>query len=306
MLQRSRMLSGLPLLAALVAGWALARPLRAAGGAPAPRVAHRVVSLDPSLSAILVALGARDALVGVDDFSAHSLPALQGLPTVGGLANPSLEALLALRPDLVVLVPSAEQRGFRDRLASLGVPRLELDPVSFEDVLASILRLGDRVGREAEARRRVGAIRRARARVAQAVSGRGQPSVVLVLQRDPLFIVGRGSFVDDMLRAVGARNLGARLSEPYPQVSREWLIAAAPQVLLDAARDPAPAARYWSRWSSLPAVRSGRVESLPERVVTLPGPELDRALWLLARAIHGSDLGRPAPAHPQRRAAPPP
>ena len=95
--------------------------LAAAAGARA-EPAHRVVSLNPSLTAILVALGARGALVGVDSFSARQQPEVAGLPTVGGLYNPSLEGVVALAPDLVVYVPTAEQRAFQRQLQELGVP----------------------------------------------------------------------------------------------------------------------------------------------------------------------------------------
>jgi len=261
---------------------------------PAPagavEAARRVVSLNPSLTAILLALGARDVLVGVDDFSLRQHPTLAGLPTVGGLYNPSLEALVALHPDLVVLVPSAEQRAFRQRAAALHLPLLSFNPVGFEDVLASISRLGAQVGRETQARARVAAIRRVQAKLEAATRGRPRVRVVLVLQRDPTFVVGRGSFVDDMLRSVGAVNLAAGQGGPYPRVTREWLIAAQPQVLLDAAHGSEPATDYWSRWPSIPAVAQHRVVALPKGVATLPGPDLDVALRTLARAVQGPGL----------------
>jgi len=246
--------------------------------------------LNPSLTAILLALGARDVLVGVDDFSHRQQPELADLPTVGGLYNPSLEALVALHPDLVVLVPSAEQRAFRQRAEELHLPLLELNPVGFDDVLASISLLGQRVGRVEAARARVAAIRRVQAQLEAATRKRPRVPVVLVLQRDPIFVAGAGSFVDDMLRSVGAVNLADEQGGPYPRVTREWLIAAQPQVLLDSAHDPEPAARYWARWPSIPAVAQHRVVALPEGVATLPGPDLDVALRTLARAVQGPGL----------------
>ena len=90
--------------------------LPAAGGLPA----RRVVSLNPSLTATLVALGAGAQLVGVDDYSARQQSAVRELPAVGGLFTPSLEAILGLAPDLVALVPSAQQRDLRARLEALG------------------------------------------------------------------------------------------------------------------------------------------------------------------------------------------
>jgi len=262
-----------------------------AAAAPAQDAARRVVSLNPSLTAILVAIGARPSLVGVDDFSAQAQSEVADLPRVGGLFNPSLEAVVALRPDLVVLVPSAEQRDFRTRLADLGIPRLELDPLRFDDVLETIEQLGRRVGREAAAGERVAALQQARRRAERATRGLARPRVLVVLQREPTFVIGSGNFVDDMLRSVGADNVASGLGSAYPRVGREWMIEAAPDVLLDASGDTragvSDATRYWSAWPSLPAVSQGRVVPLASGLATLPGPYLDRALQVLAESVHG-------------------
>lgn len=260
------------------------------GARAAEAVAKRVVSMNPSFTRILVALGAKQALVGVDDFSAKAEPSVAELPRVGGLYSPSLESVVALQPDLVVLLPTLEQRDFQQRLAGVGLPVLALDPIRFDDVLAAIETLGARVGRMDAAQARVAAIRRTRDAVRAAVAGRTAPRAVLVLQREPLFVVGRGSFLDEMLAMAGARNLGAELGETWPRASLEWLVAAAPEVILDSDSDPAPAATYWKHWPSLPAVMNGRVVAVDAGEITLPGPDLDRALLRLARALHGDAL----------------
>jgi ABC-type Fe3+-hydroxamate transport system substrate-binding protein len=254
----------------------------AAEGAPA----RRVVSLNPSLTAMVIALGGREALVGVDDYSARSAEAA-GLPSVGGLYNPSLEAVVALAPDLVVFVPSAEQRGFRERLEALAIPRLVLDPVSFEDVLGVIEQIGAAIGREQEAAARVAAIRATRARVEAAARPLPPLRGVLVLQREPLFVAGAGTFVDDMLRSLRITNLAADQPGRWPRLAREWLLVAAPELILDASPDPEPARSHWERWPSLPAVAKGAVVDLPEGIATLPGPDLDEALLTLAAAARG-------------------
>lgn len=254
----------------------------------------RVVSLNPSLTAILLALGAQPALVGVDDYSARANPEVAALPRVGGLFDPSLEAIVALEPDLVVLVPSAEQRDLRARLEALGSEVLALENITLAQGLASIEQLGVRVGRAAQARARVDAIRRAFAAAEQASRGRPPVRAVLVLQRDPLFVVGSGSYLDEMLRVAGARNLAAEFREPYPRLDVEWLIAAAPDLILDASDDPQPALEHWRRWPSLPAVASGRVVPLEAPLVTLPGPHLDRAVEILARAVAGDAAPPPS------------
>jgi ABC-type Fe3+-hydroxamate transport system substrate-binding protein len=245
----------------------------------------RVVSLNPSLTAILLALDARSTLVGVDDWSARDLPEVGGLPRVGGLFNPSLEAILALRPDLVVWVPSAQQRSLRERLEALGVAVLELENITLDQLLAGIETLGERIGRGDAARRRVREVRRAFAEAERAATASARPRTVWVLQRDPLYVVGGGSFLDEMLRAAGAVNLAAGFDEPYPRVGVEWLIAAEPELILDAADPPEEAETHWSRWPSLPAVADGRIVAVPAKQITLPGPYVDRAVRWLADAV---------------------
>jgi len=167
--------------------------------------------------------------------------------------------------------------------------------VRFDEVLASIERLGRITGREARAHERTARIRAVRAAVERAVAGRPSPRTVLVLQREPLFVVGGGNFIHEMLTSVGATNVAAGWDEPYPRVSLEWLVAQAPEVILDASRDTEPPAAYWARWGSLPAVASGRVVRLPQGEATLPGPALDDALLLLARSVQGEAIAAAAP-----------
>jgi iron complex transport system substrate-binding protein len=260
-------------------------------------IARRVVSLNPSLTEMLLAIGAGPALVGVDEYSARLQPEVRSLPVVGGLFNPSLEAVVALEPDLVVLVPGAQQRALADRMRALEIRVLELPNITLAQVLDSLETLGRSVGRRAEAGERVRHIRGAWREVEQEAAGRPRVRTVLVIQRDPLYVVGQGSFIDAMLHAAGGENPAAVFPEAYPRASVEWLIEAAPQVILDATDEPEDPQRHWSRWPSLPAVSMGRTVAIPPEVM-LPGPYLDRSLRLLARALHRKPA-EPARSEPQ-------
>jgi len=270
------------ILAALLAGVAAHGE---SAGSP-----KRVVSINPSLTSILVALGAGEVLVGVDDYSARQQPDVAELPRVGGLHDTSLEAVAELAPDLVVLVPSVEQRDFRGSLERLGIPYRAFNPLRFDEVLETIEALGEAVGYREAAERRVAEIEEVRRRLE---SRRGElPSArgVLVITRDPLFVVGPGSFIDEMLAVAGIENMGRDLEGAYPRATLEWLVAGEPELILDADGDAESAAAFWSSWPSLPAVKQGRVVSIPQGVATLPGPHLDRGLEMLARAARGEPL----------------
>jgi len=247
----------------------------------------RIVSINPSLTSILIALGAVDTLVGVDDYSATNQKEVAHLPRVGGLFNPSLESVVALRPGLVVLVPSAEQRDFRRRLEELGIAVAAFENVRFDEVMENIERLGALTGHVPEARARVDAIRRKRAVVAKLATGRSRPKVLVVLQRDPIFVAGRGSFIEQMLDTLGADNLAGEFADPYPRVAVEWVVARAPEVVIDLSPGSEDPTLYWSRWPSLPAVADGRVLRVDAALVSMPGPDLDRSLEVLGGALYG-------------------
>ncbi len=263
-----------------------------AAWAEAPGELRRVVSLNPSLTAITMTLGAEDRLVAIDDYSAKLRPELDTLPRVGGLHSPNLEAVVALEPDAVMLVPSVAQKDFRARLEALGVRVEVFDNTRFDQVLENIERLGRLLGRETEAQARIAAIDRARKQATEVGALHDAPSVVLVIQREPLYVVGRDSFMAEMLAMLGARNLGDAFDSPYPRVDVEWLVAAGPDVVIEFADDAQEVLAYWRGFASLPAVKMERVYRLPPGSISLPGPDLDLALVRLARVLYGEPAAR--------------
>lgn len=263
----------------------------AAEGGDAARSLPRLISLNPSLTAIIVRLGAGSALVGIDDYSAQVVPAVAGLPRVGGLFDPSLEAVVALDPDRVLLVAGVDQEGHAARLARAGV---EVDVYPNErlgQVFENIERLGALLHREPEAEARIREIRAMQEAVSAATAGRPRPTTIAVVDRSPLYLVGSGTFLDEMLTAVGAENLVRALAPGYPRGSVEWLIAARPELVLDMTPGASEARAFWGRWPSLPAVANDRVVTVEASRVSMPGPDLDDAIRALAILVHGDAIG---------------
>jgi iron complex transport system substrate-binding protein len=264
---------------------------------PRPALAEaslpRLISLNPSLTAIVVRLGAADRLVGVDDYSARVVPEVADRPQVGGLFDPNLESVVALRPDRVLLVAGVDQQTHGERLARLGIEVEVFENERLDEVLENIERLGRLLGREPIAERRIAAILAMREAVGTATASLPRPQTVAVVDRAPLYLVGAETFLDEMLETVGARNLGRGLGAGYPRGSIEWLIEAGPELLLDmtpGTEETEPGAAFWSRWPSLPAVERGRVLTVDAQSVSLPGPDLDAALRALAVAVHGEAI----------------
>jgi ABC-type Fe3+-hydroxamate transport system substrate-binding protein len=275
---------------------ALALLLGACGrGAPAPAAVGaplRVISLSPTLSGVAVALGARERLVGVDQYSLE-LPGLERLPSLGGLFAADLERAVELRPDLVLGVRSEQQQAFFEALRARGVRCEEIETGGRLDlVLAEFRRVGALLALDAEAEALVARLRAELDAIAASVAGREPRAVALVLDADPLYVAGGGGFVSDLIAIAGGRNVFADLEGAYPRVSFEVLAARAPEVLLDASlapgrvRDQADARAAWQRFGWV-----RRVEFLPFGPATRAGADMARGAAQIRDAIHPEAAG---------------
>ncbi len=244
--------------------------------------AKRVVSLSPNLTEIVCFVGGYDQLVGVTEFDKYP-PEIASRPRIGGIVNPSLEKVVAAKPDLV-LVARGLDRHIIDRLKSQGVQVFGSDPRNLDDVLSLADLVAKMLGREAEARGKLDALR---AQIAKTEKDIAQPEVkpkaLVVIEVDPLFVAGDGSFVDDLLRRSGFTNAAAG-SKPWAQWSSERLLAANPDLVflvsehgqISRAMDPDLAARLKTRspWSDMQAVQQGCLFAVTDDYVTIPGPRL--------------------------------
>jgi len=249
----------------------------------------RVISLAPSITRIVSALGAADSLVAVDRYSLD-VAELEGIASVGGLYAPDLERTVELRPTLVLAVETAQQRAFVGALRARGVRVESISPYTLEEHLASIAEIGGWVGREARAREVVARIRRDLDAIAASAPAdpRSRTSIAMIVEREPLYVAGRGSFVHDLIEIAGGRNAFGDLSGPFPQISLEALAERAPALIIDAT-SPYPsgasiaeARSFWRRF-----VPDTRVEMLPHADVALPGVHLASSAATLKRLIAG-------------------
>jgi iron complex transport system substrate-binding protein len=258
-----------------------------ASSPPAHRSARsaRVVSLAPSTTETLFAVGAGAGVVGVSRFC--DFPAeVAGLPRVGGFNDPSLEAVLALRPTLVTGARGPANRGIVERLAAQGIDAYFPPDGSLADVRASIRGLGARVQRSAEAEAVVARLDAQLAGVAAALAGVRRPRVLLVFGRRPLSVAGPGTFADEMLRAAGAENV-VTSGPAYPTIGVERVLALAPEVILEAGMAAGGDADFdWARYPAIPAVRDGRVVRFEDARVLRPGPRVAEGVAVLARLLH--------------------
>jgi cobalamin transport system substrate-binding protein len=253
---------------------------------PAPP--GRIVSLVPSVTEILFAIGARDVLVGVTDFCDYP-PEARRKAHVGDMLNPNLEALIALKPDLVVATRSGNREEIFDQLTRLGIAVSLVDPVSVDDVLRLVAGLGEVTGRRAGAQAVTAEFERRVASVRERVAGRPRPRVLYVLWPEPLIVPGRGSLVSELISLAGAESVTADQGPGYSRMSLEAAVGRAPEVIILARHGAGtgPAVReQWQRLESLPAIRSGRLYVADGDLLHRYGPRVVEGLELLARFIH--------------------
>lgn len=272
----------------------LAAALAGCGGKPpvSPR-RPRVVSLSPSTTESVFAIGAGALLVGRSRFCDHPKE-IETLPAVGGYADPNVEAILALVPSLVVGARGPAGPGLAEALEARGIETYFPETESFAQIGEMLLGLGKRLGHVPEATVMVNRVELLRKLVVNAVKDLPAPRTVMLFDTGPIVVAGPGGFPDEMMRLARADNLITE-GGPYPTIGLERLIALDPEVILDGATAGAPgpsslaAKRDAPGWKSLRAFATNRVHALSSTVLR-PGPRIGDGLKELARAVHGAAI----------------
>lgn len=243
--------------------------------------AQRVVSLAPSITETLFAIGAGDQVVGVTDYCNYP-PEAQHKHRVGGMINPSIETIVSLKPDLILLSMEGNARTDFDKLITLGIPVVVTNPRTLEDIFSSLQRIGHLVGRKDSAQRLVQKLRtRANGIMAKAKQA-PRMSALLFVSLQPIIVAGKGTFLAELVAHAGGKNLAISATSRYPTYSREAVLKDDPDVLIflsDVLNDNTEPLRLYPEWSNLKAFRRGAVFRVNADVVSRPGP----------RAVDGLD-----------------
>ena len=256
---------------------------------------QRIVSLVPSLTETLFAIGAGPQVVGVGSFDTIPEEAAT-LPRVGGLIDPDMERIFALRPDLVILYDSQQDQ--IEQLIRASIPVFSYAHGGVADMLAVIRQLGAHTGHTTEAQRIAGTIEDQLADVRERTCGRTRPRVLLVFGREPrslrnIYASGGFGFLHDMLEAAGGDNVFTDVRRESVQLTSEAILTAAPDVIVELTYDDrmtpdnqASEIAVWNRLPVIPAVQNGRVHLLLGNQFVVPGPRLAEATAAIARVLH--------------------
>ena len=251
------------------------------------QVPKRVVSLAPSITEMLFAIGAGDAVVGVTEWCDYP-PEARTRPRVWD-SRPNLEAILALRPDLV-LTAAAVRNDEMDTLRRTKIPVFTMEAHSLERVYAHIQTLGRMLDRVQAADALVHAMRTDVQHIVEKTGSVPKPRVLYVLYHQPFITVGPGSVIHQLLGMAGADNVAKDADDAYPRLSMEVVLWKDPQILLfpssDGTGSSESALAQWTQWNTIAAVKNKRLHFVPWALVSRPGPRIVQGLAALARVIH--------------------
>ena len=267
-----------------------AQHVNAAGARP-----ERIVSLIPAVTEMIYAIGDGARIAAVSSYD-HFPPEVATLPRVGGLLDPSVERILAIKPDLVIVY--ATQKELIERLDRARIPYFTYQHKALPDIMTTIRAVGARIGSSAKADALAAGMDRALADIRATTAGLPHPATLLVFERDPaalrnIFASGGYGFLHDMLEIAGGRNVFAGVKQQAVQASTEMLIAGKPDVIVELLygdslknADVAKELGAWDALASIPAVRAHRITALTGDEFVVPGPRVVDATRKLARALH--------------------
>jgi len=250
-------------------------------------VPKRIVSLAPSVTETLFALGAGNRLVGVTTYCDYPPPA-QKIPKIGDFVNPSIEAVLAQQPDLVIGVPEGTDQEKVRLMERLGLRVLVVSVSGLSGILSSIKLIAGALGKEEAGEKLVLKIQAQMNHVRKRIEGARRRRVLMVVGFRPLVAVGKGNFIDELITLAGGENIAAAAPQPWPHLPVEYVVAKAPQIIIEAGMgsEREESRKRWADLKSIPAVKEGSIYSYPSDKILRPGPRAGEALEELARLIH--------------------
>jgi len=253
---------------------------------------QRIVSTSPHVTEALFAMGLGDRVVGVTIYCKYPEAAIK-LPKIGTLLKPDVEAIVALRPDLVVV--SDQRSHLAEDLARLHIPSVEMRGQNLDAIYEGARAVGKATGTEASAGRFIETMQSQLRTVEQQSAGKPKPTVAFIVGhtagRLEGMVAGSGSsYFSDLLKYAGGANIFADVTTPYPKISLEEILSRDPDVILELSGDTRPKQEQvqglWQAKRSLKAVRAGRVYALESSPFLVPGPRAVEAAKQVFELLH--------------------
>lgn len=297
----SRYVRGLSVLLALAAGVNLFNPGFSFGAntrtavdqvgrsVTFPDNPERVISLAPSITEIIFAIGRGGCLKGATLYSDYPEAAM-ALPKVGSYVHLDIEKIVALKPDLCIAVKDGNPKGTVDRLCDLGIPVYAVNPVDLDSVIRTISLMGFLLNGESRAAELVENMEARIKRVEDLVATTNlRPKVFFQIGIAPIVSAGRNTFLHGLIELAGGENVAAK-SMAYPRFSREEILGMNPDIIIITSMARAEVfeevKKEWQTWPGLSAVKSNQIHIVDSNILDRPTPRMVEGLELLVRLIH--------------------
>lgn len=252
-----------------------------------PSPATRIVSLAPSITETFFAIGAGNAVVGVTDYCNYP-PEAKKKQRVGGVVNPSIETIISLKPDLIVLSMEGNVREDFKKLTSFGIPVFVTNPRNLRGIYVSIEQLGTLMGRKGNADGLVKSLRFRADSIRAIVTQEKKQTVLVFVSLQPIIVVGQNTFFAELIELAGGMNAAKKGASTYPTYSREAVLKSNPDVLIfmsDVLANPADLVRLFPEWTNLKAYRQKKIFRIDADIVSRPGPRAVDGLEALHNLI---------------------
>jgi iron complex transport system substrate-binding protein len=262
----------------------------------------RLVSLAPSITETLYAIGLADRVVGVTEFCDYP-PEARNKPKVG-YSNPNLETIVALQPDLVLAPRDFIRPDVLGKLEQLKIPTFVVEAKTVEDIASQIQLIGRMLDRSEVANPIAMELRRRLTELKRRTEMLARPRVLYVLNSQPLITVGPGSFIHQLIEIAGGANVAAGAASPYPRLSIEAVLKEDPQLIIfpvgASEGIPQGEQELWRRWKTITAVKTDSFHHIASDLLNRPGPRIVLGLEKLAEIIHPEVFAssNPEPARP--------
>lgn len=249
----------------------------------------RIVSLAPSVTETLFAIGAGEQLVGICTFCDFPRE-VERIDRIGAYINPNVEAIVAKRPDVVIGVPPNSPEAIA-ALQRLGLRAIVVRVDTIAEIEAAIRTIAQEAGREAQGEQLLADMHQRMAVVRKRLEGALPRRVLMVVGQTPLIAVGSGIFLDELISQAHGINIAADAQRPWPYLSLEVAVAQQPEVIIDGSmgseetQDLEQRLGIWKSFPAVPAVRDGRLHGRLSSAMLRPGPRLPNAFEELARLI---------------------
>jgi iron complex transport system substrate-binding protein len=258
--------------------------------APSGR-AGRIVSLAPNITEILFAIGLGDEITAVTLDSDYP-PAASAKPKVGTFWQPDIEAVVAARPSLIITLGFQQQRNLAERLRRIGYNCLTVNIEKISELFDAIEVIGSTAGRQQQAEELISRTKTKLQHLEALICDKPKVRVLWVVQREPLRVAGRDTFVNQMIEMAGGENAIGPTVNKYPPIGSEQVVACNPEVIIEPAMglediesQRKTTLQYWSRFQNLSAVKNHRIYVIDGDTVSRLGPRLYEGTEAIARCL---------------------